>query len=178
MNCGAPLLDAGSQIIAPVKELVPRNEHAALGLGNWNSYSAESPGYEEQVYFASLLSDKNGNTKAMLKNAHGTRGTVLRFNTQQLPCFTVWKNTTASEDGYVTGIEPGTNFPNPRTFEGQHGRVIKLDGKAATTLNIGFDYCPDEAAVATVEASVKALQTQPTTIHRGPIPTWCHQNEE
>jgi hypothetical protein len=43
-----------------------------------------------------------------------------------LPCYTLWKNTTAEPDGYVTGLEPGTNFPNPRSFETQRGRVVKL----------------------------------------------------
>jgi hypothetical protein len=37
------------------------------------------------------------------------RGVALRFNRQDLPCFTVWKNTGALEDGYVTGLEPATN---------------------------------------------------------------------
>ena len=41
-----------------------------------------------------------------------------------MPWFTQWKNTTSVADGYVTGIEPGTNFPNPRTYEGEQGRVI------------------------------------------------------
>ena len=50
----------------------------------------------------------------------------LVHNVKQLPCYSVWKNTTASADGSVTGLEPGTNFPNPRSFEGQKGRVLKL----------------------------------------------------
>ena len=36
---------------------------------------------------------------------------------EELPCFTLWKNTAAEADGYVTGLEPGTNFPNLRSFE-------------------------------------------------------------
>ena len=29
-------------------------------------------------------------------------------------------------DGYVTGLEPGTNYPNPRPFEKARGRVVTL----------------------------------------------------
>lgn len=173
VNFGQPLLDGGSQVLAPVEELVPRNDHAATGIDSWNHYAAETPGYEEQVYFAKLFSDANAATKALLKNAHGTRGIVLRFKTTELPCFTLWKNTTAGEDGYVTGIEPGTNFPNPRTFEGEHGRVIKLDGKGKASLQIGLDYCPNQAEVDAAEASVRALQKSAPKIHREPHPDWC-----
>lgn len=173
MNFGIPLLDAGSQVIAPVKELVPRNEHAASSIDNWQSYLGETTGFAEQVYFASLHADATGETAVLLKNAHGTRGAQLKFNTQQLPCLSVWKNTTASEDGYVTGIEPGTNFPNPRSFEGSHNRVIKLEGNASTTLRVGFAFCPDESSVSQAEQAVKKLQTAPPTIHPKPLADWC-----
>lgn len=173
VNFGQPLLDAGSQIVAPIAELVPRNDHAATGLENWSSYSAETPAFEEQVYFASLQHDGSGNTQALLKNAHGTRGAVLRFNTKELPCFTVWKNTTAAEDGYVTGLEPGTNFPNPRTFEGKHERLIKLAAKAKKTLHLGFEYCPNEEAVSRAETQVKKLQVAEPNVNSKPLPDWC-----
>ena len=48
---------------APVRAVVPRNGRAAAGIGNWDSYAAEQPGYEEQVYFMDLLPDANGNTQ-------------------------------------------------------------------------------------------------------------------
>lgn len=173
VNFGQPLLDGGSQFLAPLSELVPRNAHAASGIAAWSDYSAETPGYEELVYFAKLDADTNGDTMTLLKNAHGTRGAVLKFNTQQLPCFTLWKNTTAIEDGYVTGVEPGTNFPNPRSFEGGKGRVIKLAAGGSTKLNLGFTYCGSEKAVDVAVADVKALQKSTPKIHANPHDDWC-----
>ena len=110
----------------------------------------------------------------LLKNAHATRGAAMRFNTEQLPCFTVWKNTTAAEDGYVTGIEPGTNFPNPRTYEGEQERVAKLKagGNIQFRLKIGFLTSADE-----VEANEKAIaKLQGNTaakIYKEPQAGWC-----
>lgn len=173
VNFGHPLLDAGAQVVAPVEELVPRNDHAASGIDNWDSYSAERPGYEEQVYFAKLLADERGDTRALLRNAHGTRGAVLRFNTRQLPCFTVWKNTTAREDGYVTGLEPGTNFPNPRSFEGDHGRFIAIEANGSTSFQLGFDYCPNEQDVDKAETAIGQLRTKPPKTHSQPHSDWC-----
>jgi hypothetical protein len=174
VNFGAPLLDAGSQVLAPIKTLVPRNEHAAEGIGNWSSYAAEQPGFEEQVYFLDLAAAQDGGTRVLLKNGHGTHGVSLRFNRNDLPCFTVWKNTTALEDGYVTGLEPGTNYPNPRTFEGQQGRVVKLAGNASRDFHLGIDLHGDAASVTAAQQAVAQLQAGTTPkVFDSPQPGWC-----
>ena len=38
-----------------------------------------------------------GRTAALLYNAAGDRGLALRWNRNELPCFTVWRNTGAVE---------------------------------------------------------------------------------
>jgi hypothetical protein len=173
VNLGLPLLDAGSRVILPIKQLVPRNAHAAEGLKNWDSYTAPQAGFEEQVYFFELLG-KDGQTQVLLKNAHSTRGVSLHFNTKQLPCFSVWKNTTSATDGYVTGIEPATNFPNPRSFETKHDRVIKLPPGAKQTLELRFEAHGDQTSVAAAEKAIAALQgSVKPTIHDQPLTDWC-----
>jgi hypothetical protein len=173
-NFGVPLLDAGSRVVAPIKTLVPRNEHAASGIANWDSYEAPQPGFEEQVYFLELLGDYNGATQTLLRNAHGTRGVSLLYNTKQLPCFSVWKNTTSVADGCVTGIEPGTNFPNPRSFEGEKGRVVKLAPKGSFGFDYALVYHSDSNEVEAAEKAIAKLQgdTKPT-IHKTPQSDWC-----
>ncbi|MBC8357171.1 MAG: aldose 1-epimerase family protein [Planctomycetes bacterium] len=174
VNFGDPLLDAGSKVVAPIKTIVPRNAHAATGIGNWSSYEAPQPGFEEQVYFFELLADKAGATQAMLKNAHGTEGASLKFNKKQLPCFTVWKNTTSLKDGYVTGIEPGTNFPNPRTYEGEQGRIVKLDAGGSFGFDFELAYLSETAEVEAAEAAIAKLQgdTKPQ-VYEEPQDGWC-----
>ena len=51
-------------------------------------------GFAEQVYCYDLLGDASGRTLATLYNAAADRGLTLRFNRNELPCFTLWKNTT------------------------------------------------------------------------------------
>ena len=173
-NFGVPLLDAGSRVVAPIKTLVPRNNHAASGIANWDSYEAPQPGFEEQVYFLELLGDYNGATQTLLRNAHGTRGVSLLYNTKQLPCFSVWKNTTSVADGCVTGIEPGTNFPNPRSFEGKKGRVVKLAPRGSFGFDYALVYHSDSNEVEAAEKAIAKLQgdTKPT-IHKTPQADWC-----
>ncbi len=174
VNFGVPLLDAGARIAAPLKTVVPRNEHAASGIKNWDSYAAETPGFEEQVYLLELVGDSMGRCQALLKNAHATRGASLTFNVKQLPCFTVWKNTTAVSDGYVTGLEPGTNYPNPRTHEGEQGRVVKLPPHGGTAFDIGLEVHVSAKDVERAEKQIAQLQAGTTPkIFDKPQTGWC-----
>ena len=173
VNFGPPLLDAGAQVVLPAAAVVPRNAHAAADVATWNSYAAPQAGYEEQVYFCQLRGDDQGRSRALLKNAHGTLGASLRFDIAELPCFTIWKNTTALEDGCVTGLEPGTNFPNPRGFEGEKGRVRKLAPHASVSYQLGIDCHPNESSVRAAEQQIAALQGEPPTIASAPLPDWC-----
>ena len=174
VNFGAPLLDAGARFIAPVKTVVPRNARAAEGISTWNSYLAPEPAFEEQVYFLELLADQGNQSEAMLTNAHGTLAALMRFDAESLPCYSLWKNTTALEDGYVTGLEPGTNFPNPRTFEGQKGRVAKLDGRASRTFNLTLRFLTATDDVQQAEDRLNRLQQSvKPQVHEQPQSDWC-----
>jgi hypothetical protein len=126
INLGQPFLEAGAQIVAPALEVVPRDQRAIQGVGHWNTYSEPETGYAEQVYFLNLAAAANRETEVLLRNAKGDRGFGLGFSLDQLPQFTVWKNTAAVTDGYVTGLEPATNLPNFKSFEREQGRVNSL----------------------------------------------------
>lgn len=174
VNIGDSLLDSGSQLMAPVETVVPKNDHAAGGIEKWSRYEAPQPGFEEQVYFLRLLADKNGDTVTLLKNAHATAGAALKFNTSSLPCFTVWKNTTALADGCVAGLEPGTNFPNPRAYEGTQKRVVKLEPGGKQAFALSLTACEGESEVMDVETHIKRIQaTVEPRVFNTPQPGWC-----
>ncbi|MEX2173615.1 MAG: aldose 1-epimerase family protein [Pirellulaceae bacterium] len=174
VNFGLPLLDAGSRVVAPVKTLVPRNAHAATGLKTWDSYGAPQPGFEEQVYFFDLHADGEGRTRTLLKNAHATRGVSLVFDPRQLPCFSLWKDTAGEPDGYVTGLEPGTNFPNPRSFEATKKREVKLAAGQKQAFDLTLEVHGSSAEVAASEAAVAKIQAgREPRIHPQPLPDWC-----
>jgi hypothetical protein len=60
------------------------------------------------------------------------------FPTHELPYLTTWKNTAATDDGYVTGIQPGTNYPNTRPIERKHGRVPELSPGESHFMTLDF----------------------------------------
>jgi len=96
------------------------------------------------------------------------------MNTKQLPCFTLWKNTGAAADGYVTGLEPGTNFPNPRTYEGRQGRVVKLDAGGSAVFQVGLEIHDGAEQVQKAEQAISALQAGVTPqVCQRPQAPWC-----
>jgi hypothetical protein len=170
-NFGPPYLGEGSEFAAPIETMAPRDDRAVEGLGRWTTYNAPEPGFAEQVYLARLRGDGlDGRTLAMLKAPGGDKAVVLRFRKSQLPCFTLWKNTRGLREGYVTGLEPGTNFPNPRPFEASRGRIIPLDPGGTFVAETALEVLDDRRAIAAVEREIEAIRSQgPPTIHPAPV---------
>ncbi|EAQ82150.1 aldose 1-epimerase family protein [Blastopirellula marina] len=173
INLGAPVLSEGAQAVIPAKKIVPRNDHAAGDVNNWERYCDPQAGFEEMVYFFECAADAEGRAPTMLKNAAGDRGVSVTFDTRQLPCFSLWKNTAAAADGYVTGLEPATNFPNPRSFEAQHDRVVKLAPGGEVNFEIQLAYHSTPDSVAEMEKSIRDLTPQPAQLLAAPHPLWC-----
>ncbi len=158
INFGEPMLGDGAQLVAPVREVAPHDPEATAHIDTWNNYGPPTTGSPEQCFFFDLLSDKNNLTQVLLKNAENNAGAAVRFNTKQLPHFTLWKNMVASADGYVTGLEPATNFPNPRPFEQEQGRVVKLAAGETWSTQVTVDWLTSAEEVATSEQAVRKLQ--------------------
>jgi hypothetical protein len=168
-NFGPPFLDPGAQLLAPDVEVAPRDARATEGIGHFNTYSGPTAGYVEQVYWHLLNTKAQSNeTLAALRNSSGDRAAVLRFDKRELPYFTQWKNTGALQDGFVTGLEPGTNFPNPRKFERDSGRVVKIAAGSSYKSVLRVQICATKAEVQAVENEIKAMGAAPPTVHAKP----------
>ncbi len=163
-NFGPPLLEGGSTFVAPVERVTPFNDHAALDTAHYADYAAPKLGFSEQVYCLRLLADTDDRTLVMLRNKARDRAVSMAFSTQELPFFTLWKNTNAQGEGYVTGLEPGTGFPNNRQIERQHGRVPKLAPGDTRSFHIDFGLHVGEAETQSVAAQIAALQGNSTAL--------------
>jgi len=139
-NFGLPLLKEAAQVFARVKDIQPRDNRAAAGLADWSLIGPPSPGFQEQVYFLEIEPDREGWSRVVLADANRELAASVRYDAATLPCFTLWKNSGGVQDGYVVGLEPGTNFPNPRIVEEEAGRVVWLEGgeSVQTRLAIGL----------------------------------------
>lgn len=157
-NYGPPFLEEGACLVAPIKEIAPRNSRAAEAIDRFDVFDPPEAGFVEEVYFFKLLGDHDGRTSAMLANRNRTKAVSLTFSLNELPCFTLWKNTNSLEEGYVVGLEPGTNFPNSRSFERTRNRVIKLGpkGKFKSEITLSVHLGKDE--VQKIEERIKKLR--------------------
>ncbi len=49
-NLGPPFLEAGSRVLAPLREMAPRDARAAEGIDTYDTYAGPTVGFAEQVY--------------------------------------------------------------------------------------------------------------------------------
>lgn len=137
-NYGAPFLEDGAHVMAPFRAVAPRDPRSAERIENFDAYGPPESGFTEQVYLCKLVGDDEGRTKVALINRGETKGVSISFSLKELPYFTIWKNTNSLEEGYVTGLEPATGFPNIRTFEREHNRVVNLGPKETYKVDLDF----------------------------------------
>jgi hypothetical protein len=169
-NFGTPYLEEGAKVIAPFKTVLPRDARAQENIGDFDVYKAPTAGYAEQVYFFELFGEaKDGRTIAMLRSKAGDKAVVLRFSIEQLPAFTVWKNTAGLKEGYVTGLEPATSYPNSRPFEAARNRIVTLPPGGSHVVETTLELLASGDEVKAVEAEIKALQKAAPTIHLKPV---------
>lgn len=174
INFGLTLLNHGSQLVAPVKTVVPRTRSTGRSVHSWATYGAEKSDFEEEVFFLEMNANSKGQTEVLLKNAASDFGVSLIYNIRQLPCFTQWKYLVAEEDGRVTGLEPGTNFPNRRSFEAQHGRVVRLEPNQKATYDLELSVCEGASEVMDAIDRIQTLQSEVTPlICDVPRADWC-----
>ncbi len=158
VNFGKPLLEEGAAFLAPIDRISPFNAHAAEGLAQFDKYPAPELGFIEQVYKIKPVAAADGRTTALLTNSRGDRAASISFNIKELPYLTLWKNTNAEREGYVTGIEPGTSFPHNRRVERARGRVPKLSAGANRSFAIDYAVHVGEAEVKSVAARIAKIQ--------------------
>ncbi len=158
-NFGPPYLGDGAQMILPSQTIVPRDARAQEGLDTFATYGPPEPGFTEQVYFFQpQVVEAPQQTLAMLRNPSGDKAVVLGFQVDQLPCFTLWKQTGGPNEGYVTGLEPGTNYPNPLPFEKRQGRVVTLAPRGRFVVEQSLELLDSAEAVAQVEHRLQTAQ--------------------
>ena len=169
-NFGPPLLDPGSSFSAPVQQVSPFNDKAAGELDSWETYKPPTRDYDETVFNVVPYADEHGDTLAVLHNSDGNLGVSLGFNIQQLPVFSLWKNTDTLGQGYVTGLEPGTSFAYNRSYQRALNRVPTIGAKEERHFDITYTLLADKAAVDKALQQVQSIQQErPIEVRSTPL---------
>ncbi len=173
INIGSPWLEPGSQVKLPLRAIAPRDAAAVKGLSSWQRCQGPQANHAEQVFYTQLAADDAGQTQVLLHDAEEATGVGLKFNVQQLPWFVLWKNMRMPEDGYVTGLEPALNLPNPNGFEREKGRARQLTPGQSLRFELAFEVYNGAPEVEAAGATIEQLQgQQPPTVFNEPHPEW------
>lgn len=174
INTGYPLVCPGSKFFAAYKTMCPRDGNAVKELPEWNRFREPIPGCAETCYFFDLSSDASGDTMVALTSENERRGLALSFNKSDFPYFILWKTQRPNSDIYVSGMEPAINFPNTRSFEKSHGRVMPIAAQETKRFRFALEALVSEDDVERAVDAIKDLQQgdapAPLT---APIPEWC-----
>jgi len=170
-NFGATLLEENARFLGAIQKVTPFNDHAAKSVQSYDRYQGPTLGFVEQVYCLVPYADSQGRSRMMLQNAKGDQAVSMGFSTSELPYVTLWKNTNSKEEGYVTGLEPGTGFPTNRRVERHFGRVPKLNPGATREFSLSFTIHDTAQSVEKGRAAVEAITaSRPTEIESAPFP--------
>jgi hypothetical protein len=178
INIGRPFLEAGAATVIAHRAVAPRDPRSAEGVADLPRYEGPTPGFAEQAYYYLPVAGACGWSTALLKNAAGTAGFAVHYQTLQLPCLTIWKNTQDERDGYVTGIEPGVNFPNFRAYERARGRLPRLEPGQTYRAEQMWEFADSAEGVAALCESVRLAQRFAVPVrHSTPMPGWSPAGE-
>jgi hypothetical protein len=159
INIGFPLLDEGTELIAPSGSPELRTTGACLAEDGYTNMQGPSPDYREREYTHTMQPDSEGRVTVAVINrrlADGI-GLRLRYQHRQLPCFNEWRRLTNAE--YVLGIEPGTCLPLGRTHERQAGRLLELDAGQEISAGFEIDIVEGTDAVAALARQAARVTT-------------------
>ncbi|WP_165235258.1 aldose 1-epimerase family protein [Aquisphaera insulae] len=155
---GPPILDEGAKILAPVEMASPFDDVSAKDTARYDQVDGPRLGFAEQTYCVRPLADASHRTLLMLRNKRSDLAAAVRYDVRELPYLSLWKHTAAPEDGYVVGIQPGTNYPYTRRYERDHGRVPSLSPGASHSMTLDFSLLMGTTEVNAAAAEIGRIQ--------------------
>lgn len=171
-NFGTPILEEGAMISAPAKQVSPFNDYAKAGLEGWQTYLGPTRDFDEMVFNIEPYADDGGNSLAVLHNKTGDMGVAVGFSVNQLPVLTIWKNTDTTNQGYVSGIEPGTSYAYSTKYQRELGLVPKIQPRETKTFDLTYTLLRSKADTDKVLEQVTAIQgDRDIELHEEPLVT-------
>jgi galactose mutarotase-like enzyme len=124
INFGYPVVSEDTELLTSPAEVKPRDAEAEKGISSYTSFHEPVHGYLEQCFYFDFETGEDGMAYACLFNpllGEKGLGAYVRFNKQQLPYFTEWKQ--MGEQEYVVGLEPCTWYPEGRAEARKRGEL-------------------------------------------------------
>jgi hypothetical protein len=135
VNTGFPLLDEGTRLLIPSKDIKARDDISAGGLDDYATITAPIDAFTEHVFFHKVACDKSGLSAAAVINDNLKIGLYIKYNTKNMPNLVEWKSMVSGD--YALGIMPSTGYVSGRTYEKEHGKLKMI--APSETLEFGLE---------------------------------------
>jgi hypothetical protein len=159
-NAGFPVVDEGTELVAPFLKTEPRTDEAKKALAEFSRFRGPIPGFSEQVYYHEMVADQEGYVHSALINKRLKQGQgfglYIKYQKAQLPLQIEWKMT--GEGIYVVGMEPGTNRADGRSVERKNGRLILLQPGETRSYNLEIGVLTCQEEIQAFEEQIKGLK--------------------
>jgi hypothetical protein len=153
-NFGYPLLDEGSEILWEGKWQSRGNRGDNAIFNNDHNFRICPPildshaGFGEAAGFIEPAGLPEGNCCCGIYNRKKQVAVFIRFNKNQLPCLTNWQHWGKNE--YVTGLEPGTNFPLGQNYARENQTLRFLKPGETYLVEIEMEVLTDPEKIKTI----------------------------
>ncbi len=138
VNVGAPLLEAARRCTV-LRSALWLAINMPLTIWGWSTYLPPTPGYVEQVYFSSPTAAADGWATTLLASKNRVSARLL-CTTKPTRCLISRSGRIQSAQRWIRyGLEPGTGFPNPRSFEEKQGRVVRFSCGQSIEFNLRLE---------------------------------------
>jgi hypothetical protein len=140
-NMGFPIVDKGSELVAAIKKMQPRDAEAEKGVDAFTAFEEPTAGYKEQCFYIDHAVDGDGFVNVALVNRQFNNnqglGVYLSYPKKVLPNYTQWKM--MGQGDYVVGMEPGNCVPEGRASARNRGvlKILQPGEKVKIDLEIG-----------------------------------------
>jgi len=159
INLGFPIVEDGSEFVAPFAETTPRDAEAEMEKETFHLLHAPRPDYQEKVYFHRLLHLQDGTTFAGILNNKRALGVYIRLNVRQFPYLTQWKM--LGQGTYTVGIEPGNALVLGRAREREEGRLQFLEPDETREYEIEIGVLEGESELEVFKREIAGIQRSP-----------------
>jgi len=163
INLGYPLLDQGSEFVAPISDVVwashDGDSYQTQQVG-YRNLSEPHDNFHEQVWQHEMRADHNGKVSVALLNDRIGLGFELKTSKSEFPCMFEWQNFQSGQ--YALGIEPATHHVVGAKFARDRGEEILLGHGDSRSYHSSFCILSGNEALSDARERIGRVQQQPT----------------
>ncbi|WP_222706769.1 aldose 1-epimerase family protein [Lacisediminihabitans profunda] len=159
LNFGWPYVDAGSEVVAPIKSHLWQSDSIAEQRIGYRILPEPIRGFVEQVTEHELVAGPDGRHRVALISGDGGRGIELSWDAATMPYFFEWQNL---RDGqYALGLEPSTNRVQGETAAREDGSLTWLEHGESREYRTTIRVLDGVAETSASRAAIRAIYGQP-----------------